>query len=300
MQSPSAAISPAGPVFSRVVAGMWRMADWGLPVQERVRLIEQCLELGVTTFDHADIYGGYTVEALFGEALAASPALKQRLQIVTKCGIVLPGVVDGVPRIKQYNTSAVHITHSVEQSLRKLGVEHLDTVLIHRPSPLMDFDAMARTFDTLQAAGKVRHFGVSNFSAAQFDALHKRHPLVTNQIELSPLHLQPLDDGTLDGLQDHSVSPMVWSALGGGRLFTGDAPQAVRVRQVAAAIGEELGLSTAGAVYAWIMRLPCKPLPLTGSGRITAIREAVAACHVTMEPAQWFALLEAARGNEVP
>ena len=300
MNCPTITLGAGGPTMSRVVAGMWRMADWNMAVPDRVRLIEQCLELGVTTFDHADIYGGYTVEALFGEALAASPALKSRLQIVTKCGIHLPGVVDGVPRLKHYDTGAAHITHSVEQSLRKLGVDHLDVVLIHRPSPLMDFDAMARTFDALQQAGKVRHFGVSNFTHTQFAALHKRHPLVTNQVELSPLHLQPMDDGTLDGLQDLQVPPMVWSALGGGRLFSGDAPAAVRVRQVAVRIGDELGLSAAGVVYAWIMRLPSLPLPLTGSGRIDAIRDAVAATQVTMDLPHWFALLEAARGAEVP
>lgn len=300
MRCPHAPTRPGGPTLSRVIAGMWRMAEWGMAVQDRVRLIEQCLELGVTTFDHADIYGGYTVEALFGEALAASPALKGRMQIVTKCGIHLPGMVDGAQRIKHYDTGAQHIAFSVDQSLQKLGVDYLDVVLIHRPSPLMDFDAMARTFDTLQRAGKVRHFGVSNFTHRQFEALNKRHPLVTNQVEFSPLHGQPMEDGTFDGLQDLQVSPMIWSALGGGRLFAVDSVQARRIQQVAGRIGEELGLSVAGVVYAWIMRLPCKPYPLTGSGRIEAIRDAVAASQVDLGLPHWFALLEAMRGCEVP
>lgn len=279
---------------------MWRMADWGMSLEQRVRFVEQCVDCGVTTFDHADIYGGSTVETLFGEALAHNAALKKQVQIISKCGIQLPAQVDGTPRLKHYNLSAQHITDSVHNSLRKLGVEKLDVLLMHRPSPLMDFDEMAATFRQLHAAGKVLHFGVSNFTARQFEALHKRYPLVTNQVQFSPLHLNPMDDGVFDVLQDQRIRPMVWSALARGKLFTDTSTQTQRIQKTLADLAAELKLSPTGVVYAWIQRLPCKPIALTGSGRIEAIREAMSAVHVRLDPAQWFTLLQAARGADVP
>lgn len=296
--------APHVPRWSGVIAGMWRMAEWGMDTGQRTRFIQECVDLGVTTFDHADIYGAGAVETLFGEALASSPALKQKIQIITKCGIQLTRTTDGTTRLKHYNLSAAHITQSVDTSLRKLGVQKLDLLLLHRPSALMDFDEIAHTFQQLRATGKVLHFGVSNFTQAQFAALHKRYPLATNQVQFSPLHLSPMDDGVFDQMQDLGVRPMVWSALARGKIFTEATPQAQRVQKTLAALAQELGLTPAGVVYAWIMRLPCRPIPLTGSARIAAIREATAALntsvHTPMNEVQWFTLLQAARGADVP
>jgi predicted oxidoreductase len=288
-------LSQDGLAVSRVVAGMWRMADWDMNVSQRLRFIEQCVDLGVTTFDHADIYGGGTVEALFGEALASNAALKKHIQIVTKCGIALPSTT----KIKHYDLSDQHIKNSVDNSLQKLGVEKIDLLLIHRPSPLMDFDAIAATFHDIRASGKVLHFGVSNFTQNQFAALNRRFPLATNQVEFSPLKLNSMDDGLFDQLQDLNIRPMIWSALAGGQLFTDDSAHTQRIRQAFTRAGQAMGLSTAGAIYAWIMRLPSKPVVLTGSGRIEAIAEAVAASHVQMDALMWFELLETMRGYEV-
>lgn len=300
MVCPTIALRPGGPNLSRVIAGMWRMSEWNMDIPARVRFIDECVDLGVTTFDHADIYGGYSVEAMFGEALKSHPSLKQKIQIVSKCGIQLPAVVNGTLRHKQYDLGKQHLFDSVDSSLKKLGVDAIDVLLIHRPSPLMDFDEIADTFKRLHAAGKVLHFGVSNFSSIQFDALNNRYPLVTNQVEFSPLHLQPMDDGLFDHHQDKQVSPMIWSALGGGALFSGDNSQLPRIKEALVRAGKSLNLTAAGVVYAWIMRLPCKPLPITGSSRIGVIREAVNATQVNIEPDQWFMLLEAMRGEEVP
>ena len=187
--------------FSPVIAGVWRMASWEWSVAERVRWIEQCLEAGVTTFDHADIYGGYSVEALFGEALAAAPELKARVKLVTKCGIHLLNPSRPDTWIKHYDSSGRHIVASVERSLKNLGVDQLDLLLLHRPDSLMDVDEVAQAFDALRAAGKVAAFGVSNFTPSQFALLYSQTPLVTNQIEWHPLHLAPLFDGTLDQAQ---------------------------------------------------------------------------------------------------
>lgn len=294
---PRIELRPQGLQLSRIVAGMWRMAQWQLAPTERLRLIQQCLELGVSSFDHADIYGDYSVEALFGEALALQAALRQKIEIISKCGIKLPSKQRPDHRLKSYDTSAAHITASVEQSLRNLHTDYLDLLLIHRPDPLLDLDEVASAFQNLQAAGKVRHFGVSNFSSAQFAALNQRFPLSTNQIELSPMQVQPIYDGSLDDLQAARIAPMAWSALGGGRLFSADCPAALR--QVLAKLAQQYQISEAGIVYAWLLQLPSKPLPLTGSGRIAAIAEAVQACQLRLPREEWFEILQAARGEEI-
>jgi len=290
--------SEEGLALSRIVAGMWRMAEWRMTPQQRLAFIEQCLELGVSSFDHADIYGGYGVEALFGEALALQPSLRERMQIVSKCGIKLKSAARPAHTIQHYDTTAEHIRASVDNSLKALRTTHLDLLLIHRPDPLMDFDEIAETFEALRAAGKVRHFGVSNFTRHQFECLHRRVPLATNQVEFSPLQLAPMFDETFDGLQDKGVAPMIWSPLAGGRLFGDDAagaPLRAKIRQVAA----ETGRPFASVVFAWIMQLPSAPIPLTGSGRIEAIAEAVEATRFTLSRQQWFEILRAARGHEV-
>jgi predicted oxidoreductase len=288
-----------GLALSRIVAGMWRMSEWDMAPQQRLAFIEQCLELGVTSFDHADIYGGYGVEALFGEALALKPALRERMQIVSKCGIKLLSPNRPGHTIQHYDTTAAHITASVENSLRQLRTDYLDLLLIHRPDPLMDFDEMAATFTRLRGEGKVRHFGVSNFSRHQFEALNRRIALATNQVEFSPLHLAPMFDETFDGLQDLGVAPMIWSPLGGGRLFSGGDAAGERLRAVIQQVADEVLRPFASVVFAWIMQLPCKPVPLTGSGRIAAIEEAVQATQFTLSRQQWFDILRAARGHEV-
>ena len=181
------ALSNHGPHLSPIVAGAWRMGEWGMNVEQRVRWIEQCLDLGITSFDHADIYGGYTVETLFGEALAAQPSLRSRMQLVTKCGIKLVSERRPGHAIKSYDTSRAHVLASVDESLRAMHTDHIDLLLIHRPDALMDPDELANTFEGLRAAGKVLHFGVSNHTPSQLALLNNRIGLATNQIELHPL-----------------------------------------------------------------------------------------------------------------
>ncbi len=290
-----------GPRLSPIVAGAWRMADWGWGAQERLRWIEQCAELGVTSFDHADIYGGYSVEALFGEALAlASPSLRQRLQIVSKCGIKLVAPARPSHRIKHYDTTAAHIVASAEASLRALGVERLDLLLIHRPDPLMDADEVAGAFEALREAGKVAHFGASNFTPAQFELLASRFPLATNQIELHPLQRAPLTDGTLDQLQRLRLRPMIWSPLAGGALFAGSGEAERRVQAALSRAAERHGCTPATAAFAWLLRLPSRPLPVAGSRRIEALREAVAALQIRLDAQDWADVWQAAAGHELP
>lgn len=289
-----------GPTLSRIVAGAWRMDSWRFSVEERVRWIEGCLDLGITTFDHADIYGGYGVEALFGEALAAAPHLRERMQIVTKCGIRMVSPARPEHRLGHYDTSAAHVVRSVDHSLAALRTDSLDVLLIHRPDALMDADALAECFGRLRAAGKVRHFGVSNFTPSQFALLNGRFPLVTNQVEASPLHIAPFHDGTLDQAQDLRVAPMIWSALAGGRLFTGQDDAARRVRAVLERLAGERGIPVTTLVHAWLLRHPARLIPLTGSRRLDAMREAVAALDVQIDAQAWYEIWVAGNGAPCP
>jgi len=299
MTLPLTELAPGGPRLSPIVAGAWRMADWQWNPQQRLRWIEQCVELGVTSFDHADIYGGYAVERLFGEALALAPALRERLQLVGKCGIKLVAPARPEHRIKHYDSSALHIAASVDASLRALRTDRLDLLLIHRPDPLMDADEVARAFESLRAAGKVRHFGVSNFTPGQFELLASRVPLATNQIELHPLHRAALTDGTLDQLQRLRIRPMIWSPLAGGALLAGGGEAERRVQAALGRIGERHGASAATVAFAWLLRHPSRPVPVAGSRRIEALREAVGALRLTLDAQDWTEVWQAGAGHEV-
>ncbi len=292
--------SQQAPRLSPVVAGMWRLAEWGPDAAGTVRWVEQALELGITSFDHADIYGGYRVEALFGEALAAAPGLRNRLQLITKCGIKLVHPARPATRVHSYDSSRAHITASVDASLQALRTDRIDLLLLHRPDLLMDPDEVADTFAQLRTAGKVLHFGVSNHTPGQLALLHRRFPLVTNQVELSPLHMQALADGTLEQCVDLGLRPMIWSPLARGELFTSGGDQAQRVRATLAELAARHGVSPATVAYAWILRHPSRPHPITGSHRLHALQEAVAATALTLGAEDWYAIWQASMGHEVP
>jgi predicted oxidoreductase len=276
------------------------MAEWAFTPAQRLHWIESAVGLGITTFDHADIYGDHQCEALFGEALACAPGLRERIQLVSKCGIRLVSSHRPANRLKHYDTSPAHVRASVEASLKALRTDYLDVLLIHRPDALMDPDALAECFSRLREAGMVRHFGVSNHTPSQFALLHKRLPLVTNQVELSPLHLDPLHDGTLDQALDLGCAPMIWSPLAGGRLLSGQDEVAVRVRAVMAALAQAHGVSVATLAGAWLMRHPSRPVPITGSGRVEALHEAAQACALVLDTQDWWAIWCASTGQEVP
>ena len=286
--------------LSPVVAGLWKMHQWPLGAQGRLRWIEGAVELGITSFDHADIYGGYSVEALFGEALALAPGLRQRLQIVTKCGIRLPHPARPGLAVKHYDSGAAHLQASVDASLAALRCGHIDLLLVHRPDPLTHPDEVARCFERLRAAGKVREFGLSNHTPAQFEALHRRIPLATHQLEFSALQMKALADGTLEQAADLGLPPMAWSPLGSGRLLTGDDEHARRVRAALQPLAEAHGVSLATVALAWVMRHPSRPRPITGSGRLEALAEAVAATRLVLDREAWTSVWRASMGHDVP
>lgn len=289
--------------FSELVQGYWRLAEWGMTTQQRLAFLEQHLELGITTIDHADIYGGYQCETLFGEALALKPSLRQQLQIVTKCDINLCNTKYPQRRINHYDTSKLHITESVNNSLANLQIENIDLLLIHRPDVLMDADEVAAAFAELKQQGKVNNFGVSNFAPAQFDLLQSRldQPLVTNQVEINPLNFEVAHDGTLDQLQMKRIRPMAWSCLAGGDIFNGSSEQHIRVRATLTEIAAEIGADSIDQViYAWIRCLPSHPIAIMGSGNIERVRSAVAALNFSLSREQFYRVWVASKGHGVP
>lgn len=295
--------APKGPEFSELVQGYWRAVDWGMTAQERLSFLKQHIELGITTVDHADIYGNYECEKLFGEALALDKSVREQIQIVTKCDINLCGDKTPERKINHYDTSSAHIYQSVNNSLERLNVDEIDVLLIHRPGVLMDADEVAEAFSELHKVGKVKHFGVSNFTPCQFELLQSRlgKPLVTNQVEINPLNFEVAHDGTLDQMQMLRTRPMAWSCLGGGSIFSGDSEQAVRVRNELEAIREEVGATSIDQViYAWVRRLPSNPIPIIGSGKIERVQTAVNALNIELTREQWYRVWVASKGHGVP
>jgi predicted oxidoreductase len=298
---PTLSLHAEGPRVSRLVFGLWRLAAWNVDEQGLHALTAACVELGITTVDLADVYGDYGCEERFGSMLARAPSLRDRLQLVTKCGIKL--VSEQRPRhgLKHYDTSGAHIVASVEHSLRMLRTDRIDLLLLHRPDPLLDADETAATLDALVRAGKVLHLGVSNFAPTQFDLLASRltRPLVTNQIEISPLRLAPFIDGSLDHAQRLRIAPMAWSPLGGGRLFASDDPQAQRVRAALGEIGREIGAAADQVAFAWLLAHPARIVPVIGSGNLDRIRGAAGAVRVALTREQWFRIWTASAGQTV-
>lgn len=289
--------------ISRVVPGLMRLDSWGYDAAQLLDWIKAVLDMGISTFDHADIYGGYTNEARFGAALALEPSLRQRMQLITKCDIMLTTENRPTNHVKHYDTSRAHILQSVENSLQALQTDYLDVLLIHRPDPLMNADEVAEAFTALKQAGKVRYFGVSNFAASTLALLASRldFPLVTNQVEISVTHMDALHDGTLDYCQQQRMHPMAWSPLGGGGIFRGEDEQARRLREALQAIANELGGAGLDQVaLAWLLKHPAGIVPVLGSGKLERIQVAAAAEQLALDRQQWFRIWQASTGHEVP
>ncbi len=300
MISPRLQIAPNGPEFSRIVLGLWRLSSWQMSPAQRVAFLQAALDLGITTIDQADIYGDYTSETLLGEAFAYAPGLSQQFQIVTKCGIQFPAALRPAQTSHIYNTTAQHIIASAENSLRSMQIDAIDLLLIHRPDPLMDADEMAEAFSQLHASGKVKYFGVSNFTNAQFELLHSRYPLVTNQVECSLMQMAPIYDGSFDLCQRLRIAPMIWSALAGGALFSDAGENAQAIRACLEDIAQQLDASSSCVALAWLLNLPSRPLVLTGSSRVSVLEEAVQAAQLRLSREYWFDLWRAAKGFDIP
>jgi predicted oxidoreductase len=281
--------------------GYWRLADWQFSAQQTLSFLKGHLDLGVSLVDHADIYGDYRCEQLFGNALAIQPAIRQKLHIVTKCDIQLMSATNDVS-LNHYDTSAKHIRSSVERSLVRLQTDHIDTLLLHRPDLLMDVDEVVSCFNALRSEGKVGAFGVSNFSASQFELLNRGfdHQLVTNQVELNPLSFDALENGAVDHLQMAGVRPMAWSCLAGGALFSPQTEQAHRVVACLSQLATKYDTTLEGVIYAWVMRHPSRPMVINGSGKTERLTSAMAKSQITLSREDWYGVWVASKGHGVP
>lgn len=284
--------------FSRIVYGMWRLNEDSDTSPAHIQAkIEACLDQGITTMDGADIYGLYTQEETLGAALKGNN-LRDKIEIVGKTDIVVP--CDAFPnaRVKHYDTSAAHITSQVEKSLKLLGTDHLDLLLIHRQDPFMDHVETGEALDGLIASGKIRAAGVSNFRPWDFSLLQSamENDLVTNQIELSLSCNDAFTNGDIAFLQENDIPPMAWSPLGGGSLMTGDGD----VQKIMGRVAEESGTDLAAVATAWLLAHPCSILPVMGTNNLTRIKTLSDALKVNMTRETWFELYQAANGAEVP
>lgn len=289
--------------ISRIVHGHWRLKDWNYNTTELLTLTKKINDLGITSIDTADIYGDYECEGLFGNVLKADPSLRNKIEIITKCGISL--MSDKFPnrKIKTYNFRYGYIIGAVERSLKNLNTDHIDLLLLHRPSPLTFPEEIAKAFDELEKNGKVLNFGVSNFLPDQFEMLqsYTDQKLVTNQVEISPLHLEHIDNGNIDFFLKKRIYPMAWSPIARGRLFSPITDKEIRLSKIINEILNESNAETMDQVIlAWLLHHPANIIPIIGTGNLERIKSAMGSLSVKLTDEQWLRIYISSVGEELP
>ncbi len=288
--------------LSKIVIGFWRVNGWGYNDVELLDFIKYAIDLGFTSFDHADIYGCYTAQEFFGRALRLEPSLRDKIELVSKCSIKNK-CIDKNQKVNYYDTSKKWILASVENSLTQLATDNIDLLLIHRPDPIMNPEVIAETFDELYKSGKVNNFGVSNFTPPQFAMLQSYTdlPLVTNQIEFSPLHSEPIYDGTFDNAMEHRIKPMIWSPLAGGRIFNPTNEREEKVKRELESVAVEVGNAEIDQIaFAWINKHPANPVIVSGTGKKERLKAARESLDIELSTEQWFRILKACNQCDVP
>ncbi|WP_167596842.1 aldo/keto reductase family oxidoreductase [Leeuwenhoekiella sp. ZYFB001] len=288
--------------LSRIVHGYWRLRDWNLSDDHLLKLIEQVLELGITSFDHADIYGNHTCEAYFGRALAKRPELREKMELISKCGIKMATDYNPELDIKIYDYSTEYIIKQAETSLKNLGTDRLDLLLLHRPAPFFNPEEVAKAFDQLRSSGKVLNFGVSNFSPAQFDTLQSYldMPLATNQVEISVSCLEHFENENTEYFLKHKIKPMAWSPLAGGAIFNPKTEKDQLLTAVLKSIAAELNTDIDQVMYAWLLKHPTGIMPIVGSQHINRIKSAVDALKIELSLEQWYKIYIASKDEDLP
>jgi predicted oxidoreductase len=285
--------------FSKIIAGAMTWGAWGknFSCDEMTELINSCLKLDITTFDHADIYGGYSTETAFGEAFAQSDIDRNDIQLITKCGIQM---LDDSRKnvVKHYDYSKDYIVWSAEQSLKNLRTDYIDLFLLHRPSPLMHPEPIAEAISKLLEEGKIKSFGVSNFNASQIAILETAIPVSANQIEYSLTANEVMYDGTLDDCLTNKRTAMSWSPL--GAYFREEKAQIKRIKQAMNPMLSKYEATADQLLLAWILKHPSAVYPVVGTATKERLKASMEATKIKLELEDWFILLEASKGNEVP
>ncbi len=286
--------------LSPIIAGVmnWGVWDKNLNTNEFTHLINLFIENGITTFDHADIYGGYTTEASFGKALSESKIDRKKIQLITKCGIQYVSENRPNNSIKHYEYSKDYIIWSAENSLKNLQTDYLDVFLLHRPSPLMQADEIAEAVSKLKADGKILSFGVSNFTPSQTELIRQKTQVDINQIQFSATHNEAMLDGSLDYMQVHNIKPMAWNPL--GTVFRENTDQTFRLRQLLAKLVEKYRIGSDIILLAWIMQHPAGISPVAGTVNSGRIQQLMKAKSLVLDKQDWFAIWTESMGNRVP
>lgn len=285
--------------FSHIIAGTmnWGIWDKNLSTTEMANLIHVCLENKITTFDHADIYGGYTTEAEFGKAFTQSKIDRQKIQLISKCGI--QHVTENREnKVKHYDYSKEYIVWSVENSLKNLETDYLDALLLHRPSPLMQPDEIAEAVEKLKSEGKILDFGLSNFTPSQTELIRSKTEVGYNQIQFSATNFEAMLDGSLDYMQLHGITPMAWNPL--GIIFREDTSQTRRLKKLLAVLVDKYHVGSDMILLAWIMQHPANILPVAGTVNVARIQYMTKAKELVLDKEDWFAIWTESMGNPVP
>ncbi|WP_339890121.1 aldo/keto reductase [uncultured Flavobacterium sp.] len=285
--------------LSSIVAGVmnWGVWDKNLNTQEMTTLIHTFLAQNITSFDHADIYGGYTTEASFGKAFSQSKIDRKSIQLISKCGIKYPSESRAYG-IKHYDYSAEYIIWSAENSLKNLQSDYLDVFLLHRPSPLMRVDEVAKAVEQLKSQGKILSFGVSNFTNSQTELLQKSVNVEFNQIQFSATHFEAMLDGSLDYMQSNNITPLAWNPL--GSMFKEDTEQTRRLKKLLTTLVSKYEVSSDLILLAWILQHPSNIIPAVGTTNLTRIPQLNKASSLKLDLEDWFAIWTESMGNRVP
>ena len=285
--------------MNRIIVGTMTWGKWGknLSIKEMSDKIKFCHDHALNTFDHADIYGGYTTESEFGKALKLSGINRNDLFFISKCGIQYPCDSKNYV-IKHYNYSKQHIINSVNNSLSNLNTEYLDLLLLHRPSPLMNTDIISDAVDELIKKGKIKDFGVSNFKPSHIELLSKNIKISWNQIEFSISNSSPMLDGTIDFHQINDIGTMAWSPL--GNFFKIDSPENQRIKKIFESLNEKYNTNSENLLLAWILKHPSRIHPIIGTTINDRLENACNSLKINLDIEDWFSIFEAQKGERVP
>jgi len=280
--------------YSKLIAGTMLWGSWGkeMTKAKRIELIETAYDVGISSYDHADIYGNYTTENDFGNAFSESGLSRDNVQFISKCGIAM--VCENKPyKTKHYNYSSNYIIDSVHNSLRNLKTEYLDLLLLHRPSPLLNPEDVAKSINFLLDSGKILSFGVSNFTSTQIDLLANYIPIHVNQIEISLTHNESMFDGQLDYCQRKHILPMSWSPLGILKKPQSQWPS--KLQHAIFKLTKKYDCGFPSIALAWLLKHPAKIHPILGTTDPNRLIEAQQALQIQLNEEDWFFLLEAVR-----
>lgn len=275
----------------------WGVWDKNLNTSEMANLINVCFENKITTFDHADIYGGYTTEASFGKALAESKISREKIQLISKCGIQhISENRDN--KVKHYNYSKDYITWSVENSLKNLHSDYLDVLLLHRPSPLMNAEEIAEAVEKLKTEGKILDFGLSNFTPSQTDLIRSKTEVSYNQIQFSATDFEAMLNGSLDHMQVNNIRPMAWNPL--GTVFRENTDQTKRLKTLLADLVSKYHVGSDTILLSWILQHPAKIIPIAGTVNVARLQQLFKATEFKLEQEEWFSIWTESMGSQVP